>query len=188
MNRVGDLLLTDAAGNGQNDFKIALSRRLLAMPSTTPSARTRSRTMADGEPEGLREPSLLGPIGPGIDRVEGRLKVTGIAPYAYEVQPSEYDGLPPLIGFIVPATVARRRIVSIDTSLADRAPGVCLVLTHANAPPQAPRGHSTPRTRFGCAKRMLGSDQIEHYGDPVAFAVADSFEQARAAALAIRVQ
>ncbi len=48
--------------------------------------------MADEAPTGLRAPTLAGPIGPGIDRVDGRLKVTGAAPYAYEYQPAEYDG------------------------------------------------------------------------------------------------
>ncbi len=143
--------------------------------------------MADGDPSGLPKPILAGPIGPGIDRVDGRLKVTGAAPYAYEIQPEEYGGPPPLVGTILPATIALGRIVSIDTASAERAPGVRLVLTHANAPPQAPWGPLEAQDRFARARPMLVSDRVRHYGDPVAFVVADTLEQARAAALAIRV-
>ncbi|NPD67436.1 xanthine dehydrogenase family protein molybdopterin-binding subunit [Lichenicola cladoniae] len=144
--------------------------------------------MADGDPKGLHAPSLIGPFGPGIDRVDGRLKVTGHATYAYEYGADEYHGPAPLVGFIVPATIARGRIVSIDAKAAEAAPGVRLVLTHANAPAQAPWGPLDAQDRFARAKPELGSDMIRHYGEPVAFVVADSFEQARAAAMAIRVE
>ena len=46
-----------------------------------------------------------GLIGKGVDRYEGRLKVTGQAPYAYEVEaPSR-----PVYGFLVGSPVARGR-------------------------------------------------------------------------------
>ncbi len=144
--------------------------------------------MADEAPTGLPAPTLAGPIGPGIDRVDGRLKVTGAAPYAYEYQPAEYDGPRPLVGWIVPAEIARGRIVAIDAAAAERAPGVRLVLTHANAPPQAPWGPLDAQDRFARARPMLASDVVRHYGDPIAFVVADTLEQARAAALSIRVR
>ncbi|WP_419729889.1 xanthine dehydrogenase family protein molybdopterin-binding subunit [Lichenicola sp.] len=142
--------------------------------------------MADGDPKGLHEPQLA-PIGPGIDRVDGRLKVTGHATYAYEYGSDEYHGPEPLVGFIVPATIARGRIVSIDSHAAETAPGVRLVLTHANAPPQAPWGPLDAEDRFARAQPVLGNDLVREYGDPVAFVVADTFEQARAAALSIAV-
>ncbi|MGI4748051.1 MAG: xanthine dehydrogenase family protein molybdopterin-binding subunit, partial [Janthinobacterium lividum] len=144
--------------------------------------------MADGDPKGLHAPTLIGPIGPGIDRVDGRLKVTGRAPYAYEYGGDEYHGPEPLVGFIVPATIAHGRIVSIDAKAAEAAPGVRLVMTHANAPAQAPWGPLDAQDRFARAKPQLGSDMVRHYGEPVAFVVADTFEQARAAAMAIHVE
>ncbi len=144
--------------------------------------------MADGTPNGLREPSLVGPFGPGIDRVDGRLKVTGHAPYAYEYTAAEYHGPEPLVGFIVPGTIASGRILSIDDSVASHAPGVRLILTHANAPPQAPWGPLVAQDRFARSQPFLGSDRVRHYGDPVAFVVADTFEQARAAAMALVIR
>ena len=143
--------------------------------------------MADGDAKGPRAPTLPA-IGPGIDRVDGRLKVTGAATYAYEYGGAEYHGPEPLVGFIVPATIARGRILSIDASVTEAAPGVRLVLTHANAPPQAPWGPLDAEDRFARAQPALASDTIRHYGEPVAFVVADSFEQARAAALALVVR
>ena len=143
--------------------------------------------MADGDPKGLRAPKL-DPIGLGIDRVDGRLKVTGHATYAYEYGGAEYHGPEPLVGFIVPATIARGRIVSIDSQAAESAPGVRLVLTHANAQAQAPWGPLDAQDRFARAQPVLSNDEVRHYGDPVAFVVASTFEQARAAALSIAVQ
>jgi xanthine dehydrogenase YagR molybdenum-binding subunit len=119
-----------------------------------------------------------GLIGKPIDRVEGHLKVTGQAPYAYEV----HEGAKPAYGHLLEASIARGRIVSINTEAAEKAPGVMLVMTHKNAPPQAPYGPMDLKDRFARAKPQLGSDRIEHYGEPVAFVVAESFEQARAAA------
>ena len=143
--------------------------------------------MADGDPKGLRAPTLPA-IGPGIDRVDGRLKVTGAATYAYEYGGAEYHGPEPLVGFIVLATIAKGRILSIDASVAETAPGVRLVLTHANVPPQAPWGPLDAEDRFARAQPALGTDVIRHYGEPVAFVVADTLEQARAAALALVVR
>jgi xanthine dehydrogenase YagR molybdenum-binding subunit len=68
-------------------------------------------------------------IGKPLDRVDGRLKVTGKARYAAE------HHLPGLVhGVLVGSTVARGRVAAIDTAAAEKAPGVIAVLTHRNAP------------------------------------------------------
>jgi hypothetical protein len=67
-----------------------------------------------------------GVLGKPLDRVDGRLKVTGGAHYAYEVQ----QGPAVAYGFVVEASIGKGRINSIDTGAAERAPGVVLVLTH----------------------------------------------------------
>ncbi len=118
-----------------------------------------------------------GLIGKTIDRIDGRLKVTGQAPYAYEV----HEGGKPAYGHLLEASIANGRIASIDTQAAEKAPGVILVMTHKNAPPQAPYGPMDLEDRFARSKPQLASDRIRHYGEPVAFVVAESFEQARAA-------
>src|SRR5713101_3373872 len=117
-----------------------------------------------------------GVVGKPLDRVDGRLKVTGRAPYAYEVA----QGPAVAYGFVVQASIGKGQIKSIDTGAAERAPGVILVLTHRNAPEQ---GTGNPHE----AHPVLSSPQVSYYGQPVAFVVAETFEQARAAAYLVRV-
>jgi xanthine dehydrogenase YagR molybdenum-binding subunit len=68
-------------------------------------------------------------IGAPLDRIDGPLKVTGAAKYAYEY---------PVAGvtyvFPVQSTIAKGRVVSIDASAARALPGVIAVLSHENAP------------------------------------------------------
>ncbi|MEU6119279.1 xanthine dehydrogenase family protein molybdopterin-binding subunit [Streptomyces sp. NPDC047117] len=118
-----------------------------------------------------------GIIGRAVSRVDGPLKVTGRATYAYEHGPDDA----PLYGFIVGATIGKGRITRIDSRSAERAPGVCLVMTHHNAPEQGPRDESVPY-EYWRAQPMLTGPDIHHYGEPVALVVATTFEQARAAA------
>ncbi len=121
-------------------------------------------------------------IGQPIDRVDGPLKVTGQATYAYE----HWEAGQPLYGFIVGATIGRGRISGIDTSRAERSPGVRMVMTYRNAPAQGSPDASiwSPYSR---AQPTLSGPDIYHYGEPVAFVVATTFEQARAAASLIDV-
>jgi xanthine dehydrogenase YagR molybdenum-binding subunit len=122
-------------------------------------------------------------IGSALDRVDGRLKVTGEAPYAHEVR----EGARPLHGWIVEATIAKGRVAAIDTHAAERAPGVVHVMTHRNAPPQA--AYTTEGDdRFARPRPQLRDAQVDYYGEPVAFIVAETLEQARAAARLVEVR
>src|SRR3981189_898245 len=118
-----------------------------------------------------------GVVGKPLDRVDGRLKVTGGARYAYEVA----QGPAVAYGFVVQASIGKGQIKSIDTGAAERAPGVILVLTHRNAPEQGTGNHHE-------AHPVLTSPEVSYYGQPVAFVVAETFEQARAAAYLVRVK
>ncbi len=127
-----------------------------------------------------------GHIGRAVDRVDGRLKVTGSAPYAYEV--AEKDARePPAYGFVLGADIACGRIADIDSSEAESAPGVLLVLTHRNAPAQAAFTKEGD-DRFARPWPCLADDQVRHHGDAVAFVVASTFEQARVAARLLRIR
>ena len=126
-----------------------------------------------------------GLIGKPVNRVDGRLKVTGQAPYAYEVQ--EAPGKP-ACGFIVGATIAQGTVADIDASAAEKAPGVLLVMTHRNAPKQAPWGPVDAKDRFARSTPQLASNAVRYYGEAVAYVVAESFEAARAAAALIRIR
>ena len=120
-------------------------------------------------------------IGQPTSRVDGLLKVSGKATYAYE----QWDTGQPLYGFIVGATVGKGHITRIDTERAEHSPGVRLVMTYQNAPQQGPRDDSLPE--YWRAEPSLGSAEIRHYGDPVALVVATSYEEARAAAELVAV-
>ena len=125
-----------------------------------------------------------GLIGKGVDRYEGKLKVTGTAAYAYEVEPPSA----PTYGYLVEATIPRGRVTAIDTAAAEKAPGVRLVWTYKNVPPQARRGErANPRSQRA-SNPAMASDRIEHYGQTVAFVLADSLEEARAASELIRIE
>ena len=117
-----------------------------------------------------------GIVGKPLDRVDGRLKVTGVARYAYEMQ----QGQNTLYGFVVEASIGKGTIKSIDTRAAEKAPGVVLVLTYRNAPHQGTGNHRE-------AHPVLTGPEVTRYGEPVAFVVAESFEQARAAAYLVDV-
>ena len=123
-------------------------------------------------------------IGAPVDRVEGRLKVTGRAVYACDHVPNG----PLAYGYLVESTIARGRIAAIDTEDAAQMPGVILIVTHRNAPAQSPYGPPKVARRFERPKPMLDSDQVRHYGQPVALVIADSFEAARDAAARVRVR
>ncbi len=117
-----------------------------------------------------------GIVGKPIDRVDGPLKVTGSAVYSYEVR----DAPDPAYGFVVIATIAKGRIRSIDTNAAEKSPGVLKILTYQNVPAQGIDLH-----RKACP--VLVSPEVNFYGQPVAFVIAEQFEQARAAAYLVQV-
>jgi xanthine dehydrogenase YagR molybdenum-binding subunit len=128
--------------------------------------------------------NLAGPIGLPLDRVDGRLKVTGRATYAFEY--AAQGGA--AYGVIVPATIGKGRVVAVHVRDAQRAPGVQLVLTKDNAPPQSPWGPVDLPDRFARAEPALDTDEVRYFGFPVAFVVADTFEQATAAAALVGVR
>ncbi|MCX4480820.1 xanthine dehydrogenase family protein molybdopterin-binding subunit [Streptomyces cellulosae] len=129
-----------------------------------------------------QRPAAPGLVGTAHTRVEGRDKVTGAARYGGDIP---FAGL--AHGMLVLSTVARGRIRSVDTGPVLAMPGVLTVLHHGNA------------TRLNIDYiGMLGippdptavvfqHDRVPHAGWPVALVVAETPEQARAAADALTV-
>jgi xanthine dehydrogenase YagR molybdenum-binding subunit len=117
-------------------------------------------------------------VGQPLDRLDGAAKVTGQAKYTYEHQTRPRAAY----GFIVEAAIARGRILALDMTHAERAPGVRLVMTHLNAPKQATFGPPAAANRNARARPVLVDAEILYFGQPIALVVADSFEQARAGA------
>ncbi len=125
------------------------------------------RTPLDDRPDGL--------VGKALNRVDGPLKVTGRAPYAYESRALKN----PAYGYIVTATVAAGTINAIDAEAARKAPGAILVMTHENVPEQGEKKEQV--------WPQLQGTEVKFYGQPVAFVVAETFEQARAAAMLVKI-
>jgi xanthine dehydrogenase YagR molybdenum-binding subunit len=113
-------------------------------------------------------------IGAPLDRVDGPLKVTGAAKYAYEheVEDVAYASL-------VQSSIARGRVVSVDTTAALALDGVAGVLSHENAP--------RLQTEDG-ELRVLQSDAVAFRGQIVAIVVAATPEAAQHAARLVEVQ
>jgi xanthine dehydrogenase YagR molybdenum-binding subunit len=116
-------------------------------------------------------------IGQPVNRIDGPLKVSGRATYAAEY----WNVGQPLYGFIVGATIGKGRISAIDTTRASQAPGVRMVMTHFNAPAQG-KADPSISSAYSRAFPTLDGPEIHHFGEPVALVVAETFEQARAAA------
>jgi xanthine dehydrogenase YagR molybdenum-binding subunit len=115
-------------------------------------------------------------VGRPTDRIDGPLKTTGAAPYAYErhnVVPNQ------AYGYVVGSAIAKGRIASINLSEAKRAPGVLAIVTAENA-------GKLGKGDFNIVK-LLGGPDIEHYHQAIAVVVAETFEQARAAANLVRI-
>jgi xanthine dehydrogenase YagR molybdenum-binding subunit len=127
------------------------------------------------DPRDRRSPA----VGKPLDRVDGRLKVTGAATYAAE---HRLDRL--VHAVLVQSTIARGRILAIDTAAAARAPGVLAILTHENAPKLRKATSGEP----GEDRLPLADDVVHHAGQHVALVVADTLERARHAASLVAVR
>jgi xanthine dehydrogenase YagR molybdenum-binding subunit len=122
-------------------------------------------------------------IGQPVNRVDGRLKVTGTATYA-----AEFDQPGQAYGVILRSTAANGRITSIDTAAAEQAAGILKVLTHRNAPRLAYQPHKgPPDPAIGERLHVLQDDRISHQGQPIALVIAENLEQANHAASLVRV-
>jgi xanthine dehydrogenase YagR molybdenum-binding subunit len=121
-----------------------------------------------------------------LDRVDGRSKVTGTATYSAEYQ---IENLAQAV--LVTSTIARGKIVGIDTKQAEAAPGILAVISHLNSP--GIPGYATAkkpaeRAPVGTSFRLFYDELIYFDGQPVAMVVAGSFEQARYAASLVQVK
>jgi xanthine dehydrogenase YagR molybdenum-binding subunit len=116
-------------------------------------------------------------VGQPLDRIDGPLKTTGRAPYAYE----RHDVVAnQAYGHVLGAGIAKGRITTMDTAAARRAPGVLAVVTTLDMP-RLEKGETNVASLFGGA-------EVQHYHQAIAVVVAESFEQARDAAGMIAVE
>ncbi len=124
--------------------------------------------------------------GKPIDRIDGRLKVTGAAKYA-----AEFNQPRMAYAFPVCSTIAKGTITAIDQSAASSSAGVITVLTHKNA---ARLKAVNPAEQRNAGIIVIGEDlpplqdnKVHYYGQFVAVVVAETYEQARRAAALVEI-
>jgi xanthine dehydrogenase YagR molybdenum-binding subunit len=120
--------------------------------------------------------------GQGIDRVDGKLKVCGRAPFAAEFQVPRVAH-----AVMVTSTVPSGRIIRMDVAAALAAPGVIAVLTPMNAPRLPQGGRPGVNPPAGRVLSLLQDDVVSYNNQPIAVAVADTLERAAQAARLVRV-
>jgi xanthine dehydrogenase YagR molybdenum-binding subunit len=122
-------------------------------------------------------------IGSELPRIDGPLKTTGSAQYAADYHfPNLVHAVP------VTSTIAAGTIRSIDAENAEKMPGVILVLHHSNIGSlfrMAPGGRGG---RTSESRPPFEDQTIRYWGQYVALVIAETYEQALAAAAAVIVQ
>jgi len=120
-------------------------------------------------------------VGKPYPRADGRAKVTGQARYSYE-----WPVAGVAYGVLVTSGVARGRITAIDAAAAEREPGVIAVLSPSTA--MKLPGDANPADGGDRVVQALQDDRVLYSNQPVAVAIADTFERALHAAGVVRVR
>jgi aerobic carbon-monoxide dehydrogenase large subunit len=129
-------------------------------------------------------------IGQPVPREEDPYLVRGAGRYVDDVQ-----AVGQTRAYVLRSPHAHAEIVRIDTTAATAMPGVLLVLTGNDAEllrlgtlrPHAPRKRRDGTAAFTSSQPFLARERVRYLGDPVAFVVAETLEQAKDAADAIAV-
>ncbi len=138
-------------------------------------------------PGGTPDPLIRkhGALGAPVSRLDGVLKVRGQAQFAAEV-PLENI----LHAALVCSTIARGRMSALDTTAAESAPGVALVMTYLNAPrmKSPPLFGTKPLAAAPSSLPIMQDADIRWNGQPIAVILAATREQADHAATLIVVE
>ena len=129
----------------------------------------------------LERPRITTHVGSPVDRIDGRAKVTGAAPYAAD---TAIDA--PLHAVLVQSTIARGRISVIDQRATRGVPGVVEVLTYVNALPLPALAFEFTMPMSEQLAPMQGPE-IHYDGQHVAAVIATTFEAAREGAALLRI-
>ncbi len=128
-------------------------------------------------------PNQPAKIGDPYVRVDGKLKVTGTAKYA-----AEFEVPNAAIGLMVTSTIANGKITRMDTTAAEKAPGVVTILTPSNAPRLPKGGKAGVNPPAGRVLQLLQDANVYYNNQPIAVVVADTLNQALFAASLIDVR
>src|ERR1700756_47012 len=121
-------------------------------------------------------------IGTPTPRIDGPLKTTGAAQYAADFH---FDRMAHAVP--VTASIASARITKLDTSAAEHMPGVLLVLDHGNIGPLYRTAPGDDNATNSEVRSAFEDEVVRHWGQHVAVVVAETLEQATAAAAAGKV-
>jgi xanthine dehydrogenase YagR molybdenum-binding subunit len=133
---------------------------------------------APGQKASTAEPSAI--IGTALPRVDGPLKTTGMAKYA-----SDYNFARMAYAVPVGATIASGTIKSMDTAAAEKMPGVLAIYHHGNV---GKLYRNVSGGRNSESRPPFEDETVYHWNQYVALAVAETFQQAQAAAAAVKVE
>jgi len=126
-------------------------------------------------------------LGKAMKRVDADLKVTGQAHFSAEYT---LDHL--TYASIVFSTIARGKVTKLDTTAAEKMPGVLAVITPGNAPkigkPATMDSSGGSSGAMADHVPVLGGDEVFWNGQPIAVVVAETHDQAEAAAAAVRAE
>ncbi len=122
-------------------------------------------------------------VGQPISRIDGVLKVTGRATYAYEHQVPNA-----VYGVMVMSTIAKGRIVSMNTQAAEKSKGVIAVMTHQNAPKLESLTSQKKGGSTGRVVQVLQDDVVRYANQPIGLVIADTFGNAADAAHLVEVK
>ncbi|PNU05869.1 xanthine dehydrogenase family protein molybdopterin-binding subunit [Novosphingobium guangzhouense] len=137
---------------------------------------TRSYIMDEPDERNRLDAMAQGVIGRPLDRPEGPLKTSGTATYA-----AEYRMNGRIEGVLVTATIAKGEVTVLDESSVRDFPGVIAVISDDRMTARAAQG--------GAGKSPVRKvREVRYYGQPIALVVAETFEQARHAAKALRIE
>jgi xanthine dehydrogenase YagR molybdenum-binding subunit len=119
-------------------------------------------------------------IGRPTPRIDGPLKTTGTAQYAADFH---FEGMAHAVPVI--ATIPSGRIRALDTSTSEKMPGVLLVLHRGNIGPLYRTVPGDDNATNSEVRSAFEDDVVRHWGQYIAVVVAETLEQARAAAAAV---
>jgi 4-hydroxybenzoyl-CoA reductase subunit alpha len=125
---------------------------------------------------------FLNPVGQSVPRIDGRGLVTGESKFTYDMR---FNGM--LVGKMIRSPHPHARVISIDTSRAERLPGVKAVITAAD----------THHVKFGSNEYFfphtvdqlpLESEKVRYIGDEIGAVAAETEEIAEEALRLIDVK
>jgi xanthine dehydrogenase YagR molybdenum-binding subunit len=123
-------------------------------------------------------------VSQSVDRVDGKLKVTGRARYSGD------HSLPDLCyGYLLQSSIAKGKIESMDVTAAQNSPGILAVYTPFNplkiySPAQAGEEGAIS----GDVIPLLQDPTVDYFGQTIGLVVAETFEEAREAARLVKTE